>query len=133
MDFAAVEINKVLLIQELRATAAALKPLSEGKLVVSTTDCSATPTKHWRDPDPYALAWWSTLVTIAGMIEAQDSPLNTRQVMLIKSALFGSMGSVGDLRFDPTTLGEDAVTVKQRLHDRLAALRNILMPLSNPQ
>jgi hypothetical protein len=95
-------MNETEFIKQLRATADLLKPL---------TCSSSTAWKVWdgtayvksdgktRTLDPYALAWWTALRTIAELIEAQDSPVSSKQIAYLKSTLFGGMGSLNDLSF----------------------------------
>jgi hypothetical protein len=84
--------------------------------------CSASPNSAtWdgmnyvkgeeRAPDPYALAWWSILCTIAGLLEAQESPLSAKQIEYLKGVLFGGMGSLNDLCL------KDAASINQRLEE----------------
>lgn len=112
-------MNKTEFIKQLRATAEILKPL---------THSSSTATKLWNGtayvkndsragtPEPYALAWWTMLRTIADLIEAQDSPISSQQMAYLKNVLFGGMGSLNDLSF------QNAEAIDSRLRDRRSEL-----------
>jgi len=95
-------MNKAEFTKQLRATAEALGPLTKsvipGSRVWNGTSYVKNEAKA-REPDPYALAWWMALRTIADLIEAQDSPLSTKQIAYLSNVLFGGMGSLNDLSF----------------------------------
>jgi hypothetical protein len=62
-------------IQELRATASAMEPLAESVPPgAARWDGKGYVRSDARQPDPFALAWQSTLNAIAALIEAQDCP-----------------------------------------------------------
>ena len=61
-------MDKKEFINQLRVTAAELKPLAESATSVGLTWSGTEYTKssESKKTDPYALAWWSTLNTIVG-------------------------------------------------------------------
>ncbi|MGA3163629.1 MAG: hypothetical protein ABSD77_05455 [Verrucomicrobiota bacterium] len=117
-------MNKKEFIKQLRATAAELKPLTEsatsGGLTWNGTEYAKS--SESKKIDPYALAWWFSLNTIAELIEAQESPLTTKQIAYLNNFLFGGMGSLNDLCFDVKVLGVIANTVNERLSQRRQTL-----------
>ena len=111
-------------IEQLRATAAELKPLTEsassGDLVWNGTEYSKTGES--KTPNPYALCWWAVLGTIADLLEAQQSPLSEKQIRYLERRLFGGMGSLNDLFFDTSSAGDNARSINDRLDERRRAL-----------
>ena len=114
-------MDKKRFIKELRITAEVLQPLTESTISGSfkwngheyaKVSCSKEEEKH---PNPYALAWWSKLNTIASLIEAQQTPLSRQQLSYIESCLFQGMGSFSDLQFDPKEFGDIANIINDRL------------------
>lgn len=93
------DTNKI--ISGLRALAAELEPFTHevqsGALV---WDGNAYVKSNPRKADSYALAWWSTLNSIADVIERQNTPLTQQQIDYLKKKLFGGMGSLRDLGFN---------------------------------
>lgn len=114
-------MNKSTLINRLRAVAKDIEPLTQAaKAGGLTWDGSeyvrATVDK---DPDAYALAWWSTLNTLSDMIEYQDTELSPRQISYLERSLFGGMGSLNDLWFDERRYGILAKEINTKLsHSR---------------
>jgi hypothetical protein len=112
-------MNRSRFVRELRATASALKPLTES---VQTGAAKWDGTQYVRgdarQPDAYALSWWSTLNAIAALVEAQDSPLTEAQISYLNRTLFGTAGSLNDVYFDPKILGAIAGTVNNSLDER---------------
>lgn len=114
-------MNKTRLVNTLRAVAKDLEPLTQAtttggltwngnEYVRATTD---------RRPDPYALAWWSTLNTLSDMIEYQNTELSPSQISYLQRVLFGGMGSLNDLWFDERRLGKLAKEINSKLsHSR---------------
>ena len=91
-------MNKNNFIEHLRAIADILQPMTpvglvrwDGHQYVTENDEAAA--------DPQVTIWWSVLRTIAGLIEAQESPISPAQRELLRRTLFGTMGSLHDLRF----------------------------------
>ncbi len=112
-------MNKFRFVQELRATAAALSPLTESvQSGAAKWDGKQYVRADAKQPDAYALAWWSTLNAIAALVEAQDSQLNEAQMTYLSQTLFGTAGSLNDLHFDPKTLGAVAAEVNASLNER---------------
>ncbi len=97
-------MNKTAFIKHLRATADVLTPLTRsihpGSRVWDGTNYVAVAGANSDEPDPYALVWWSKLLAIADLIEAQDSPISAKQLEWLRGALFGGAGSLNDLYFD---------------------------------
>ena len=116
-------MNKTEFIKQLRATAEEIKPLTEsaapGALTWNGTEYAKVEAKKL---DPHALAWWSMLGAIAELIEAQESPLSPKQAAYLDRTLFGSMGSLNDLYFDPKFSGSIANIINERLDERRRAL-----------
>jgi len=110
-------MGKAEFITELRSTAEELRPLTQSAspraAVSEGTSCVKGEAKV---PDPYALAWWSMLGTIADLIEAQESPLSRKQVAYLSRLLFGGMGSLNDLSF------KAASAINERLDDKRQSL-----------
>jgi hypothetical protein len=50
--------------------------------------------------DPTAAKWWGILKIMAALINAQQTPLSTEQLGVIRRELFGGMTSFQDLVFD---------------------------------
>jgi hypothetical protein len=99
-------------IKQLRDTATELKPLTQSASPNSATWDGMNYVKgEERAPDPYALAWWSILCTIADLLEAQEPPLSPKQIEYLRSVLFGGMGSLNDLWL------KDAAKINQRLEE----------------
>ncbi len=117
-------MNNTSFIKELRATADALSPLTHSAAGGALTWDGAHYTKadESKNPDPYALSWQTMLGTIADLIEAQESPLTEKQNKYLERLLFGGMGSLNDLNFDPQMRGDAAKTVNDRLDKQRRAL-----------
>ena len=80
------------------------------------------------DPEPYALAWWANLLTLASMIEAQATPLSAEQIVFLDRHLFGGMGSLNDLRFSREKIS-DAGEINKRLDRARGKLFSIFKDL----
>src|SRR5262245_39040802 len=114
-------MNKTTLINRLRAVAKDIEPLTQaakaGGLTWNGNEYVRATTDKY--PDPYALAWWSTLNTLSDMIEYQDTELSPRQISYLERSLFGGMGSLNDLWFDERRLGKLAKEINSKLsHSR---------------
>ena len=113
-------MGRIEFVQLLRATAAALTPLTES----GTSGAAIWDGQHdveqgaKRSLEPYALAWWSTLIAIAELLEAQESPISGRQLDYLRRTLFGGMGSLNDLYFDSKAFGGPADFVNSSLEPR---------------
>ena len=123
-------MNKTEFIKQIRATAEELKPLTQassfsGKVWNGKEYVEAIDEKK---SDPYALAWWLTLVTMASLIEAQEESLSPKQINYLDRLLFGGMGSLNDLYFDNMIIGANADAVNKRLdekrHDLFASFKS---------
>jgi hypothetical protein len=66
--------------------------------------------------------WFATLTTIETLISGQDTPLTETQRAYLQTLLFGGMGTIQDVFFDPKSLGETAVLMNNRLKERLSEL-----------
>ena len=117
-------MNKIASIKQLRATANKLTPLTQsaaaGALTWNETEYAKSDKS--RSPDPFALSWQTTLVAIAELLEAQESPITDKQAKYLEGLLFGGMGSLNDLFFDPKSGGDTARTVNERLDKQRHAL-----------
>lgn len=112
-------MNKMEFVRQLKATATAMKPLTESTPAgAATWDGKQYVRGVEKNPDPYALSWWSMLNAIADLLEAQDSPVNDAQLDYLQRTLFGGMGSLNDLYFDPKALGTLANSVNSSLDQR---------------
>jgi hypothetical protein len=114
-------MNKTRLVNRLRAVAKDIEPLTQAAKAGGMTwngneYVRATADKQ---PDPYALAWWSTLNTLSDMIEYQDTELSPSQISYLERILFGGIGSLNDLWFDERRLGKLAKEINSKLsHSR---------------
>lgn len=110
-------MNKSRFIEQLKATAKELAPLAQsaGAGGLTWNGSEYAKSGETRSPDPYALSWQTMLVAIAELLEAQEAPLNDKQIEYLKRLLFGGMGSLNDLFFDPKLGGATASTVNDRL------------------
>lgn len=95
-------------IEQLRATAAELKPLTEsispGQRIWNGREY--VKSDELKKLDPYALAWWFTLIAIAELVEGQESPLTSKQINYLDGLLFGGMGSFNDMNFDSKNINQ---------------------------
>ena len=109
-------MNQAEFIKRLRATAAELKPLAESSSGGALTWNGTADAKGDAKPrDPHALAWWAMLGAMADLIEAQEAPLSPGQMAYLDRTLFGGMGSLNDLYFDPKSSGPIAHAINERL------------------
>jgi len=109
-------MNKAEFVRQLRATAAAMKPLTESTSSEAMTwDGQQYAKGVEKHLDPYALSWWSTLNAIAALLEAQNSRVTELQLSYLEKTLFSGMGSLNDLYFDPKALGALADSVNTSL------------------
>jgi hypothetical protein len=90
------------------------------------------------EPDPYALAWFSSLRTMSGLLSRQAS-LSAEQYSYLERELFGGMGSFQDFSLDPNRWGKTADAANDRLgrirdelYASLVSLRDIVEPRPNP-
>ena len=110
-------MQKASFVNYLRAVARDLEPLTRAAMPGDM----AWDGKEYRKvtseahPDPYALAWWSTLNTLSDMIEYQDTELSPRQISYLERILFGGMGSLNDLWFDERQFGQTAREINNKL------------------
>lgn len=117
-------MNTIEFVKHLRATADALTPVAE---LVTAGALSWNGEKYasqqqQKAPEPYALAWQSTLNTVAEMIDRQDAPLSEKQLAYLDRLLFGGMGSLNDLQFDEKANGDIAKMVNDSLDKQRRAL-----------
>lgn len=113
-------MSKIKFIEQLRATAAELEPLTKSTLPGAMTWNGSEYVKNVGEanaPDPYALAWWSTLTTIADLIEAQETQLTDKQFAYLNRVLFGGMGSLADLSFNSKSVNEGLNKSRQLLFE----------------
>jgi hypothetical protein len=110
-------MQKTTLINHLRAIARDLEPLTQAATLGDMTWDGKEYRKVTSEahPDPYALAWWSKLNTLADMIDYQDNELSPRQLSYLQRALFGGMGSLNDLWFDERHFGQRAREINHKL------------------
>jgi hypothetical protein len=74
-----------------------------------------------KEPDPYALAWSSTLRTISAILGSQPS-LTSEQSSYLQRELFGGMGSFDDFSLDAKRWGKKA----KAANDQLGRIRDEL-------
>lgn len=85
-------------IKHLKEAALELQPLAEGRTAGSLSwDGTHYVEASCRSPNPYALAWWSTLNAIANLLESQGALPTDAQISYLYRLLFGGMGSLNDL------------------------------------
>lgn len=121
-------MNKTEFTKYLRKTAEGLRPLTQ----VASSNAATWDGKEYvkqgeKKPDPFALAWWSTLLAISELIDAQNDSLSLQQIAYLDRLLFGGMGSLNDLYFDPQSAGPSAQAVNKQLDENrkiLFAIRN---------
>jgi hypothetical protein len=113
-------MNKREFIKQLRETAETLKPLTESAMLGSLNWNGITYAKSTEEkkPEPYALAWWSILSTVAELIDAQETPLSEKQIAYLDRLLFGGMGSFNDF----SLAGKTAKSVNDRLDEQRSSL-----------
>lgn len=104
------------IVQGLRGLADELKPFTQEVIAGSRVwNGSAYVEAELRKPNPYALAWWSALTSIADVIERQDGPLTQQQFDYLKKRLFGGMGSLSDFSLDTKQFGDAAAVANAKL------------------
>ena len=84
-----------------------------------------------KKPNPYALSWWFALTMLAAFIKSQEFPLTFKQIDCIRNFLFGTMGGVTDLFFDPQSVGEVANSINARLDTKRKILLKELNDMCN--
>ncbi len=67
------------------------------------------------EPDPFALASWSTLRTISALLASQPS-LTPEQYSYLQQQFFGGMGSLTDFSLDAKRWGNKAKAANDRLN-----------------
>jgi|ERR1700736_5582342 len=92
------------------------------------------PVTETVEPDPYALAWFSMLHTMSGLLSRQPR-LTAEQYSYLERELFGGMGSFQDFSLDRKRWGKTADAANERLgrirdelYSSLVALREIVEP-----
>ena len=117
-------MSKKEFIEQLRSTAEELKPLTESVSPgAAFWDGNHYVKGEAKIPDPYAVAWWSILGTIADLIEAQDARLGRSQIAYLERVLFGGTGSLNDLYF------KDTRSINERLDEKRKRLFAIFKEL----
>ena len=115
-------------IEQLRKTAKILEPFIQSYNAGSlrwdaTAYVRAAKTKK---PDPYALAWWSTLNTMVGLLEGQGLEIAEEQKEYIRRELCGGMGSFSDFRLDASDWGKGAEEANKELDAARLRLSDLL-------
>ncbi len=80
------------------------------------------------DPDPYALAWWSTLRTISALLASQPC-LTSEQYSYLQQKFFGTIGSLQDFCLDAKRWGEKASAANEQLRKILNELYSVFQSL----
>lgn len=117
-------MNKTKFIKQLRATAEELTPLTQSATagVLNWDGAKYSKCDGSKGPDPYALSWQTMLRAIADLLEAQDASPTEKQSQYLEGLLFGGMGSLNDLFFDPKSIGDIAKTVNDCLDKQRTTL-----------
>ncbi len=79
------------------------------------------PATASQSPDPYVLAWWSSIQTTVALLDGLDS-LTARQLDYLRSSFCGGMGSFNDFSLDVSQWGNDA----EAANARLSSIRSLL-------
>lgn len=109
-------MNNVEIVQGLRDLADELKPFTQEATAGSRVwNGRAYVAAEPRELNPYALAWWTALTSLADLIERQDTPLSQQQFEYLKKQLFGGMGSFSDFSLDRKQFGDAAATANEKL------------------
>jgi hypothetical protein len=112
-------MERIAIIQGIRSLADELKPFTQTISSPSRVwDGKAYVKSESREADPYALAWWHTLTTIADLLYLQETELGKRQVEYLRGKLFGGMGSFADYCIDVNRGGDSAKAANQRLNEK---------------
>jgi len=86
-------------------------------------------------PDPYALAWWSSIQTTIGLLNEVTS-LTNKQLDYLLSTFCGGMGSFNDFWLDVSRWGQAAETANAQLDmirsSLFDALKNLSLCMPNP-
>lgn len=116
------------LIKALKDLANVLQPFTKSGVAGARewNGSAYVETSESKEPDPYALAWWSTLNTVAGLIESQEGLLADRQKQYLRHILFGGMGSLSDLHLNEDRWGQAARDANRSLQDKLCDMETLL-------
>ncbi|MFA5252426.1 MAG: hypothetical protein WC454_07565 [Phycisphaerae bacterium] len=122
-------MDKKQFVEKLRKTAEILKPFIESYKAgaLKWDGIAYVKTDKTKKPDPYALAWWSILCTIADLLDAQESEITEKQKEYIRHQLCGGMGSLADFRLDASDWGKQA----EEANKKLDAIRRMLSKMLN--
>ena len=92
------------------------------------------PVTEDAEPDPYALAWWSTLRTTSALLASQPT-LSPEQYSYLQQ-LFGGMGSLTDFCLDKKRWGKRATVANEQLtmiRDEMYLAFQSLRPVEHPK
>jgi hypothetical protein len=118
-------MSKVEICCGLRAIAECLQPLTRSVAPGSAVwDGSRYVHQEVKSPDPYALAWWSILTTMADLIEHQECALSRNQLSHMKRLLFGGMGSLND--FSPSVPTQERLKYDQLNRELFEGVAQVL-------
>jgi hypothetical protein len=106
-------INKLLAIARVLAEFSEISPSGALKW-----DGNAYTASTSGPSDVLAAKWWGMLTALAGILDAQTTPLTVEQKNYLDRLLFGGMGSLSDLALDEQRLGPQAASANREL-DRL--------------
>jgi hypothetical protein len=122
------ESKKAHLIGILKRTAEQLRPLTQtnegGWHDLHGADGKPLrPKLHWRDvslraPTSLAVEWWTRLVTVADLLEAQDGDLSQMQMDYLRKLLCGADNSFNGVSFDSSALGDIAIATNNAMMER---------------
>lgn len=101
-----------------------LKPLL-GKL--QSIPAGEKSARAFIEPEPYALAWSSSLCEMAAMLECQDCAVSDKQMHHIKHRLgvYGGISTFDDLWFNATAYAVESKLVNEALKERVKLLRAV--------
>ena len=118
------------IIALLNQAAEVLQPFTRsvqpGSLVYDGTRYAPAPPQT---PDPYALAWWSSIQTVVALLDGSES-LTARQLDYLHSSFCGGMGSFSDFTLDTSHPGSDAEAANARLSSIRSSLFHALKDIT---
>jgi hypothetical protein len=117
-------MDKKQLVRLIRESADVLKPLLHKPWPQAQGE---DPKCAFTEPDPHALAWWSTLNEMATMLEYQECEATEDQMHHIKHSLgvHGGNTTLADLWFSAAAYPEESKEVNKALDERIKFLRDV--------
>lgn len=105
-----ISIDKLALVNALRATATELKPSPigiSGQMARSGDNEGTLQELTSKKTNLDALAWQKTLETMADLLELQESPITEEQISYIRQTLFQSAGGSMELNWKDLAASRD--------------------------